>query len=96
MQAQPGGALVAERPARDAACNGAEEHREIVDASHDHAVREMTRDRAEGGASRDSDEHEAEDGRGRPAGEVLRVLLDDDRSRFSHTQTVHRPPGGRS
>jgi hypothetical protein len=84
LQAQTDGPLVAERPAGNAAGEGAQEHREVVHAVREQAVREMTGDRAEGGAPYRSDEREAEDGRGRLAGEVLRVLLDDGRSRFSH------------
>jgi hypothetical protein len=84
LEAQTDGALVAERPAGNAAGEGAQEHREVVHAVREQAVREMAGDRAEGGAPYGSDEPEAEDGRGRLAGEVLRVLLDDGRIRFSH------------
>jgi hypothetical protein len=84
LEAQAEGALVAERPAGDAAGEGAQEHCEVVHAVREQAVREMAGDRAEGGAPGGSDECEAEDGRGRLAGKVLRVLLDDGRIRFSH------------
>jgi hypothetical protein len=84
LKAQSDGALVAERPARNAAGEAAQEHCEVVHAVREQAVREMAGNRAEGGAPGDSDDCEAEDGRGRLAGEVLRVLLDDGRIRFSH------------
>jgi hypothetical protein len=84
LEPQTDGALVAERPAGNAAGEGAQEHREVVHAVREQAVREMAGDRTEGGAPGGSDEREAEDGRGRLAGEVLRVLLDDGRIRFSH------------
>ena len=84
LKAQADGALVAERPAGYAAGEGAQQHCEVVHAVREQAVREMAGDRAERGASGRSDEREAEDGRGRLAGEVFRVLLDDGRIRFSH------------
>jgi hypothetical protein len=84
LEAQTGGALLAERPSGNSAGQGAQEHCEVVHAVREQAVREMAGDRAEGGAAGDADESEAQDGRGRLAGEVLRVLLDDGRILFSH------------
>jgi hypothetical protein len=87
LEAQTDGALVAERAAGNAAGEGTQKHREVVHTVRDQAVREMAGDRAEGGAPYCSDEPEAEDGRGRLTGEVLRVLLDDGRIRFSHARS---------
>jgi hypothetical protein len=87
LEAQTDGALLAERPAGNAAGESAQEHREVGHAVRDQAVREMAGDRAEGGAPYGPDEPEAEDGRGRLTGEVVRVLLDDGRIRFSHARS---------
>ena len=84
LEAQAGGALVAERPARDAAGECAQQHREVVHAVCEQAVCEMAGNRAEGGAPCGSDQRKGEHGRGRSPRQVLRVLLDDGRIRFGH------------